>query len=345
MVMVPRVKKESVGVQVDPMNDGVIPTEQFDLLNSPSVYYHHSLRQVGIRNPKRLWHLHQEFVAIATQIKERHSDPDQEIRKAPKIQIPFSMIAFIANAIEQLISSPEKVQEYQLIPWVQFKQLIYGIYSHRIDLAPEWNGLINTNPCSLNDHLLLYFVEMTGSRDLAEERVSEVLINLIFYFDHWPRARLFAYLLQVVDPRTPQEVDAMKSAEVHHDGDPRPDKFGDSTEMRSGIAPHAFVSDEECLEHDIFVQEYFLHCFACLMKDSEGLIENPKGNTFIRFREQDLKARFFIGNLRGAVADLNDWRVNVREQVTQIEINKVSVDFVDLDILFNLAVSRFIRAR
>lgn len=58
MVLVPKVKKESVGVQVDPVGDQIIPAEQFDLLDSPQAYYHHTLRQVGIRNPKRLWHLH-----------------------------------------------------------------------------------------------------------------------------------------------------------------------------------------------------------------------------------------------------------------------------------------------
>jgi len=38
----------------------------------------------------------------------------------------------------------------------------------------------------------LYFIDVLGSRDLAEEKIVEMLINLRFFYDQWTRAKLFA---------------------------------------------------------------------------------------------------------------------------------------------------------
>lgn len=48
--------------------------------------------------------------------------------------------------------------------WSQFKEIIYDLYDHRIKYAPELNGSANSSYCSLNEHLIMFFVEQHGNR-------------------------------------------------------------------------------------------------------------------------------------------------------------------------------------
>ena len=74
---------------------------------------------------------------------------------------------------------------------------MFDIYDHRILHAPELNCSVNTNYCSLNEHMLVFFMDQTRSRVKAEEEIVNLLINLRYYFDNWQRAKIFTWNLEL----------------------------------------------------------------------------------------------------------------------------------------------------
>ena len=70
--------------------------------------------------------------------------------------------------------------------------MIYLIYEHRVEHAPEINGSSNLNYCCMSEHVLVYFIDLLKERQLAEDKVVELIINLSYYYDQWLRARMFA---------------------------------------------------------------------------------------------------------------------------------------------------------
>ena len=66
------------------------------------------------------------------------------------------------------------------------------MYDHRIKHAPELNGAANTSYCALNEHLIMFFVEECSQRSKAEEKIVDLLINLRYYYELWPRAKTYA---------------------------------------------------------------------------------------------------------------------------------------------------------
>ena len=83
------------------------------------------------------------------------------------------------------------------MPWFLLKELMFDIYDHRIKNAPEINGSANTNYCTLNEHLLIFFVNKCRNRKNAEEEIVDLIINLRYYLDFWQRAKIFASNLQM----------------------------------------------------------------------------------------------------------------------------------------------------
>jgi len=77
----------------------------------------------------------------------------------------------------------------ELLPWFKFKEIIFDIYDHRIVNAPELNGSVNNNYCNLNEHLIIYHVDVHRTRAKAEDKLVALLINLRYYHDHWQRAK------------------------------------------------------------------------------------------------------------------------------------------------------------
>ena len=90
------------------------------------------------------------------------------------------------------------VENYELMPWYLYKEQLLDIYDHRIRNAPELNGSVNTNYCALNEHVLMFFVEKHEKRQVAEEKIYDLVINLRYYYDNWQRAKMFAWLLSLV---------------------------------------------------------------------------------------------------------------------------------------------------
>jgi hypothetical protein len=154
-----------------------------------------------LRNPKRLKYLHDLFDKQCILIKQKkNAELGNDIPKFEKkedILIPYKIISFIQNRILQIEKDPKIIEKFELMPWLQVKDIIFDIYDHRIRNAPEINGSCNTNYCTLNEHLLIFFVDKKRSRQKAEEKIVDILINIRYYQDTWPRAKMFLQNMQM----------------------------------------------------------------------------------------------------------------------------------------------------
>ena len=89
----------------------------------------------------------------------------------------------------------EKLANEILVPWGKFKLLLFDIYNSRIRHTAELSGSANTNYCSLNEFILIYFMEKLRTRDKAEYEILTMLVNLYYYFEIWERARMMVFNL------------------------------------------------------------------------------------------------------------------------------------------------------
>lgn len=64
-----------------------------------------------------------------------------------------------------------------------------------------------------------------------------------------------------------------EASESENDGD-GPDQFGDNKIARKPDVPPGFHGDKDVSDHDLYVQEFYLHCFAILQSGKENYIEN-----------------------------------------------------------------------
>ncbi len=85
----------------------------------------------------------------------------------------------------------------KLIPWVDFRQMIYDIYDHRVCNAPEISGSLNTSYLGLDEHLLVYLVHKHQSRSETEFHLLKFLLSLRYYSVEvrWARALIYANML------------------------------------------------------------------------------------------------------------------------------------------------------
>ena len=91
---------------------------------------------------------------------------------------------------------------------IDFKKIIFEIIDHRIEHAPEINGVVNTSYLSLDEHLLIYWVDQcttgvvvrgvkdtTGTRHEIETKLVEFLYCLKYYSTRWLRAKFYAEMV------------------------------------------------------------------------------------------------------------------------------------------------------
>jgi len=91
------------------------------------------------------------------------------------------LLLFLQNTIESCTPSPsdaaanspvatpatpaaQEELKLRLAVWPDFKQLIFEIYDHRIEHAPEINGMINNSYMSMEEHLICYFTQRYRTR-------------------------------------------------------------------------------------------------------------------------------------------------------------------------------------
>ena len=137
--------------------------------------------------------------------------------------------------------SPKIMDTYELLPWHQFREIMFDIYDHRIKHAAELNGSVNTAYCSMNEHVIMFFVEKYKERQKAEERIVDLIINLRYYYDYWQRAKIFALNLELVELQLSANMLKFKAKDKEDKGDISDnDEFGDLKEFDQ---PHAYIKD------------------------------------------------------------------------------------------------------
>ena len=80
---------------------------------------------------------------------EKDEDLEKMANRKEIWKIPYRIIAFIANRIQAIEDDPGIIENYELIEWDRFKDIIFDVYDHRISFAPELNGSVNTSYCSM----------------------------------------------------------------------------------------------------------------------------------------------------------------------------------------------------
>ena len=154
------------------------------------------------------------------------------------------------------INNPDKVENYELLPWFKFKNTLFDIYDHRILHSPELNGSVNTNYCSLNEHLLVYYMDHYRTRDKAEEKIISLLINLRYYHEHWQRAKTFTWNMQLT------VISDSPNRPFGHEDTPKSEDLNQYGDKKVFSQPHAYLKEQEISDHDIFCQEFFLYVFS-----------------------------------------------------------------------------------
>ena len=124
---------------------------------------------------------------------------------------PTIILTYLSNLIQKKAAKPVFAEDStkpidfipadeeltcKIKPWKKFKELLFDIYDHRIEHAWEINGAINNTYLSLDEHLLIFFVEKykTENRSSIEMHILEFLANLKYYSDFWKRARTFSLI-------------------------------------------------------------------------------------------------------------------------------------------------------
>lgn len=257
--------------------------------------------------------------------------------------MPLRIVAFCANRIKHLEENPQLVDSYTMIPWFKFKDIMFDVYDHRILHAPELNGAVNTSYCSLNEHLLVYFMDLCRKRAKAEEMVVDVLINLRYYMDNWQRAKQFVANLELT--YLDANANTNKRLEKEHDlrGSDDNDEFGDP---KLWSQPHAYLKDNQVSENDLYAQEFYLYCYSLLCADRGDFLESKEGFTYVRLKQHDKVAAKCLRLFKGPSSDAQKWTLRVRRLVKRLK-NRANqeIDYLDLDMILGMMMADYKEGR
>jgi|JI6StandDraft_1071083.scaffolds.fasta_scaffold02311_7 hypothetical protein len=135
----------------------------------------------------------------------------------------------------------------RVLPWEHVKRLINEIYQERLAYNRELIGGMVGNVCSFDEFFVLHFVRKHSIRRLAELKMLEFVISLKYYSKFWPKAEMFAYMLDIM-------------------------RFQPSFELNESIN----------YRFDLFAQNFFLAVFSRL-NDGE-VVEWDDGATYAGFQ-------------------------------------------------------------
>jgi hypothetical protein len=105
--------------------------------------------------------------------------------------LPPTILVFMENMSKEN-------ENGRVLPWEYVKRLIYEIYQERIAFNRELiSGMIG-NVSSLDEFFVLYFIRKHNIRRLAEVKMLEFVISIKYYSKFWPKAEMFAYMLDIM---------------------------------------------------------------------------------------------------------------------------------------------------
>jgi hypothetical protein len=228
------------------------------------------------------------------------------------------MITADSNGKEH-VSWEEASEVYvpELIPWHEFRSMIFAAYDHRIKNAEELDGQINNTQISLDEHLVIFLFDQHNTRSATEKALIDFLSSLRFYQESWPRARTYAQMLQFL------QVDESFAQE---DGQVLPTRMNDGK-----------LDELEDYYYDVYKQEYFLHCYSLVAEQRKTWLESKEGYTYVPIKVEDKIARCVLAFLPST--DMSVWSVNIRRYVVKIkyrEEDEFDTDFLEVDSLLGM---------
>lgn len=118
---------------------------------------------------------------------------------------------------------------------------------------------------TLDEHLLIFMLEKYKTRQLTEIALIDFLSSLKYYCDSWQRAKTYCLLIGFL-----QADDSFSSLRHSVTSDMRiPRRLNDGQMDEVGE-----------LYVDIYVTEFFLHCYGLLLKEKKGFVESKEGYTY-----------------------------------------------------------------
>jgi hypothetical protein len=195
---------------------------------------------------------------------------------------------------------------------MDFKYLLFEFYNHRHQNQPEIAGSTNNYYMNFDEYLLLFFLDRYKYRNQAEYKILETLISLKYYWDMWPRARMFALLTGFLKP-TLMDVN-------HAKGNPQL------------AIPNV----------DIYLQEFFMHAFAILFRNKDDFFDSKDGITYLKYEYEENATQALITWF--GEEDNRKWFNRVRKSMKRIKINPTDeqeTELIDIDALLEMYVEEF----
>jgi len=193
----------------------------------------------------------------------------------------------------------------KLIPWPDFKILLFDIYDHRIFHAPEINGAVNTTYMSLDEHLLVFFLEKYKVRNAVERHLIEFLSSLKYYSETWARAKFFALLVGFL-----QNDDSF--FKVRRSGT-------SSTKMPARLNDGHLDDTDVPYSSDIFLQEFFLHSYNLLCREKRSFLESKEGFTYVRQTSEERISSKLLNFLMPT--EMTKWQMKIKRTLKKIKQN------------------------
>ena len=118
---------------------------------------------------------------------------------------------------------------------------------------------------TLDEHLLIFMLEKHRTRDQTEIALLDFLSSLKYYCESWQRAKTYGQLIGFL-----QADESFASIRKSVTSDRKlPQRLNDG-KLNETDEPYV----------DIYVAEYFLHCYSLLTKEKKGFVESKEGYTY-----------------------------------------------------------------
>ena len=275
------------------------------------------------------------------------SDKEKDVSDMGKYvwATPTIILTYLQNVIQKKAAKPIFAEDptkpidfipadeeltCKIRPWKKFKELLFDIYDHRIEHAWEINGAINNTYLTLDEHLLIFFVDKykMESRSSVEMHILEFLANLKYYSDFWKRARTFSLIYGFL----------------------KADDFFLGV-RRSGTSENRFpqkLNDGKYNEtdnpyNDIYIQEFFLQCYCIASKERSSYLDSPEGFTYMPFRFQDGISKKILTPF---VSDrqFQKWAQKVKTAIKRTKLSELDdneSEYIDIDVLLAMFIEEF----
>lgn len=151
------------------------------------------------------------------------------------------------------------------------------------------------------EYLLIYFIDTLQDRYLAEEAILDMFVNLRYYYDKWPRAKIFSQNLEVI---------RFSYEETNSNPDEKTETLSETNEYgdsKKFDLPHGLKRDNVASENDIYSQEFFLYAYSILTRKKSNFEETSYGFTYMLWSDHFQLSKIIISLMRGKICNHEYW--------------------------------------